>query len=148
MCKSAEYRSGVWTALATGSNETSRPAKRRGKELVGVAIRRLLVPVHGLVRGLFRARRRRQAILQLRALDARLLADLGLERAAIPEYVDRLLQSQQCTTAMRAGTNDAPRGLFAERPTPEVTELGARRQGRLKRRETPSDACCAGGGRR
>lgn len=148
MCKSAEYRSGVWTAFATGSNETSRPTKRRGKELVGVAIRRLLAPVHGLVRGLLRARRRRQAILQLRALDARLLADLGLERAAIPEYVDRLLQSQQCTMAIRAGTNDAPRGLFAERSTPEVTELGARRQGRLQRRETPSDTCYAGGGRR
>jgi len=85
--------------------------------------RRALVGAIGSVRRaaghLAMARRRRRAIAELERLDARLLADLGVERDAIPDLVDRLLARQApADHAPATGRGVSGAGSTAARPTP------------------------------
>ncbi len=145
MRKGAEYQSGVWTPARPVSNETMGPRTGRGREFVAGAARRLLTPALRLVRALAAARRRRQAILELRALDERLLADLGLERAGIPEYVDRLLEFQQEAAITDGDAGEVARERVAKPQALDVIDLVGRRRARAQRREALPASCCGQG---
>ncbi|NIR91689.1 MAG: DUF1127 domain-containing protein [Gammaproteobacteria bacterium] len=76
-----------------------------------------------------RPRRRRQAILELRTLDARLLADLGVEPDAVPELVDGLLESKDGSCAR--GQEDPPMAAQSVEPpadNPAIIHLPAHRE--------------------
>ena len=85
----------------------SRPPARNGKEIPATlgrasaadAVRRDWRPLarlfrRGVLEPYARRRRRRHAIAQLRALDDRLLADIGVMRGQIELAVDGLLASR------------------------------------------------------
>lgn len=145
MRKGTEYLSGVSTPARPAPNETIAAPVWRGRECVAGAVRRLLMPALRLAQSLAAARRRRQAIRELRALDERLLADLGLERAGIPEYVDRLLESGQNAARTDADAGEAARGRVANPQPLEVIDLVGRRRARAQRREVSPASCCADG---
>jgi len=107
---------------------------------IASVLRSLAAAARRLRAGLVAARRRRQAIAELRRLDDRLLADLGVERDAIPALVDRLMESPPKARAPSAPAESTLAG-------PGVVSLAPRRpRARPRTAGTPAAGrCCAGG---
>jgi uncharacterized protein YjiS (DUF1127 family) len=66
--------------------------------LAGTAARGLGRAGRNIVSGVVTARRRRAAIRELRALDHRMLKDIGISRGEIPYLVDQMLSAERAAT--------------------------------------------------
>jgi len=79
---------------SNGSTYTEVPASVRVASALADTVLESTSSVRRLFAALRRDRQRRETLRQLRALDDRLLADIGLSRADMHEVVDRLIRRQ------------------------------------------------------